>query len=66
MLVGHYHHDSYVQKGDRYVQILPPLDVGSVYFEESTGESSVPGVVRFLAREGLRYPEVRRVLYPAD
>ena len=64
MLVGHYHHDTYVQKGDRYIQICPPLDVGSVYFEESTGETSVPGIIRFVAREGLRYPEARRVLYP--
>lgn len=64
MLVGHYHHDTYKQYGDRYIQIMPPLDVGSVYWEEGTGQASVPGVIRFVARAGVRYPEYRRVLYP--
>jgi hypothetical protein len=66
MLVGHYHHDTYKQFGDRYIQIMPPLDVGSVYWEEGTGQASVPGVIRFVARAGLRYPEHRRVLYPRE
>jgi hypothetical protein len=64
MFVGHYHHDTYKQYGNRYIQIMPPLDVGSVYWEEGTGQASVPGIVRFVARDGLRYPEHRRVLYP--
>lgn len=49
---GHYHHYSVMRPGGRTFIQAPALDGGSVWFAETNGDESPPGVVTFLVGPG--------------
>ena len=49
---GHYHHRDYRWSRGRELVGLPAMEGASAYFENATGEYSIPGILTYQVSDG--------------
>lgn len=57
LITHHFHHDKMSDWGSCLWRQTPALDGGSLWFEQTTGEYSQPGVLTFVMTPGSRYSD---------